>query len=903
MRKEIKSTSIEKVGQSGLLFIKEVAKYFMDFLETDFHKHKLPRRSIKFRNNDNLLIGLNLQKYPSFDKLISKLIKKSFDKDILNNVEKGVYKTNLPKNLLDLIKLQISKISNAEINAITERIADEIEKAGTLYAKEYDVALTNSIEEAVKIIRDGLAHPFVESVEKPLQNLNLGDEDNIYLIEEELTAVILRLMENKISEVLNLIIAKEKVNPIKELKSVFSPQDVKGNLISFFENLQVADLFLELFEMERNKTILDKQDFYLYFGDISFNNNKYPIFYIPFVTTRDGDTLKIEFDSQVYINKKALEFIVQEHNAQKGARGSLQTISERIIYLSQHQDDFLEIINGILNELSHFFELEGTADFSNGDYKIARGASVRISNSSYICLFDKSDEALVNDYEEILEELNQEGGILAEIFNKLIDDFVHNNPEPCNPEVEGEWDNTGVPDRLVCSSPIPLNSEQRQILSAVHKDNCNYIVVSGPPGTGKSHTITAIIFDAILKNQSILVLSDKKEALDVVEDKITQTMNKVRYDKNFQNPILRLGKTGNTYNSILAQSAIDGIKIHHRAVKKDYGEIAENITKSENSLKEDLEAEILAYGDIDIKEIHEFFDLELYFRDTDLIFDFEELAQQVDAVIELGDLRNSLHQIKGAFSSNEAKRLFELLEVNPKAIKTLNDYEKLLQFLELALDSIQKIKTTFSNKIDVVYKFSQFNSKDLQKLQSFIQEYSKLKLWALGYLFSKKSVDELDIRFKQSFIYSTISNPHEDLQELRNVHEIFNFAYQLGDDINKKSTGDFDYIVLAHKLLTDIEFAQTVQDIVAINKDVEYLKEIIKKYPKTIKKIGISAEQFTTVISNAASDTPELEFDKQIRYLNLKQKVNRDFSNIHEMNYASRMKQIEDLVTTQVTYL
>jgi superfamily I DNA and/or RNA helicase/very-short-patch-repair endonuclease len=892
-----------KQEQGSLLFIKEVAKYFMDFLETDFHKHKLPRRGIKFRNNDNLLVGLNLQKYPSFNKLVSKLISKGFDKDVLNKVEKGVYKTNLPKNLLDLIKLQIGKISNAEITAITERIAGEIEKAGTLYAKEYDVALTNSVEETAKIIRSELVHPFVESVEKPLQNLNLGDEDNIYLIEEELTAVILRLLENKISEVLNLIIAQEKVNLTKELKSVFAPQDVKGNLTSFFENLQVADLFLELFEMERNKTILDKQDFYLYFGDISFNNNKYPIFYIPFSTIREGDALNIEFDSQVYINKKALEYVVQEYNVQKGTKGSLQTVSERIIYLSQHQNDFSQIISSVLNELSHFFELDSAVDFSNGESAIARSAAVRVSNSSYICLFDKSDEALVNDYEEILQELSQDGGILAEIFNKLIDDFVHNNPQPFNPDVEGEWDNTGTPDRLVYPSPIPLNSEQRQILSAVNKDGCNYIVVSGPPGTGKSHTITAIIFDAILKNQSVLVLSDKKEALDVVEDKITQTMNKVRYDKNFQNPILRLGKTGNTYNSILAQSAIDGIKTHHRAVKKDYEAIAETITKSGSSLKEDLEAEIIAYDDINIKEIHEFFDLELYFRDNDLIFDLEELAQQNEAAIELGDLRSSLHQIKSTLISTEAKKLFETLELNPKTIKTLDDYEKFLQFLGLTLESIQKIKTSFSNKIDAINRFSQFNLGDLQKLQHFIEEYSKIKLWAFGYLFSKKSAEELDIRFKQSFIHNTLTSPHEELQTLKNIHEIFSFAHQLGNEINKKSAGDFDYIALAHRLLTDESFAQTVQSVVALNEDVKYLKEAIEKYPKTIKKVGINAEQFTTIIKNSIVDVPELEFDKQIRYLNLKQKVSKDFSNIHELNYAARMKQIEDLVTTQVTYL
>jgi hypothetical protein len=43
-----------------------------------------------------------------------------------------------------------------------------------------------------------------------------------------------------------------------------------------------------------------------------------------------------------------------------------------------------------------------------------------------------------------------------------------------------------------------------------------------------------------LKDKSVLVLSDKKEALDVVEEKITDTMNKVRIYDDFQNPILRL---------------------------------------------------------------------------------------------------------------------------------------------------------------------------------------------------------------------------------------------------------------------------------------------------------------------------------------------------------------------------
>jgi hypothetical protein len=121
--------------EGGLLFFKEVAKYFMDFLETDFHKRKFPRRSIKFRNSDNLLIGINLQKYETFNTKIWELINKNFDKDSLNKISKGVYKTSLPKNLKDLIKLQVGKITAGQVNAMITDIANEIEKSGTSIRK------------------------------------------------------------------------------------------------------------------------------------------------------------------------------------------------------------------------------------------------------------------------------------------------------------------------------------------------------------------------------------------------------------------------------------------------------------------------------------------------------------------------------------------------------------------------------------------------------------------------------------------------------------------------------------------------------------------------------------------------------------------------------------------------
>jgi len=134
-----------------------------------------------------------------------------------------------------------------------------------------------------------------------------------------------------------------------------------------------------------------------------------------------------------------------------------------------------------------------------------------------------------------------------------------------NADINREWDSTPIEGRLVFQSPVPLNEEQRKILAALRHEDARFLSIEGPPGTGKSHTITAIVFQAILNGQNVLVLSDKSEALDVVEDKLNEVLNSVRFGDDFQNPILRLGRAGNTYGRILSGQAVEAIRAHHRA--------------------------------------------------------------------------------------------------------------------------------------------------------------------------------------------------------------------------------------------------------------------------------------------------------------------------------------------------
>lgn len=71
---------------------------------------------------------------------------------------------------------------------------------------------------------------------------------------------------------------------------------------------------------------------------------------------------------------------------------------------------------------------------------------------------------------------------------------------------------------LCDAHPLPLTAAQRAVVHSAR--SAPLTVVTGPPGTGKSYTITAIVLDAILGGQSVLVASQMDKAVEVVARKV-----------------------------------------------------------------------------------------------------------------------------------------------------------------------------------------------------------------------------------------------------------------------------------------------------------------------------------------------------------------------------------------------
>jgi hypothetical protein len=891
---ELAPVADRKPGGS-LVFIREVVKYFMDFLETDFHKRRIPRRRVKYRNEDGLLVGENLAKYPAFRELLWKRLLSGFDPNSPVHLKPKAYTAAIPTRLLEVVRVQVQDLTELRLQELREDIAEHASIAIPKRLQDYDAALSAFLDSSARAIKKRLVTPIMTGIEQSLEGSRLGDANTFYLMEEEISGILLRTLEGPITETL----ATGRIDGLLAgMEASLSIEDARRLVLQCFDNFRVRDLFSELLEMDRNRSILDKQEFYFYFCDITYDRVKYPIFYIPFALNRQGDELRCEFDARVYVNTKALDFVVQRHNSEIGRTGSLTC--ERIIYLAQQREQLPERLQSVMRQVRDLLGLDGDVDMTRCERQESKSLFARVSNSAYVSVYDKSDEALVNDYEKLLELFTKTKNPLAESFAHLVDGFIKKEPLSFDGTIGEEWGGTDTGEKLVYASPVPLNSEQRMIISALNKPDCRFISVEGPPGTGKSHTITAILFDAILKNQSVLVLSDKKEALDVVESKIADTLNRVRHGSDFQNPILRLGKTGSTYSNILSQASLGRIRSHCTAIQGRYEELKGKIDQTALTLKEDIEAEALAYGEISLADIRELVSLEQYFARVGLPFVKDEVLSRPKSAFELEETREVLRSLRELLSNGV---LQDFIKLRPRAFDSVADFGFFLSTLVILRDKAKRVSDVFQRNVSCLRDFDLFLKSDRQRLHDFLDDYRKLKNPVFGFLFKRRSVEALDEAFRKAFERATITTPHRMLGRLQEVLKICDFIAELEKDLPSYVVSKIDWVGAMHRYLVE-PGPQALNDFV--DKAIagqEHLAGALREYPRTLQLLGIDSLTFDSLVTNRLTGMDDSEFAKLIRFISLFQTVKGQFEDVEPADYAAFMKKIEGWVTMQMTFL
>lgn len=203
----------------------------------------------------------------------------------------------------------------------------------------------------------------------------------------------------------------------------------------------------------------------------------------------------------------------------------------------------------------------------------------------------KNEDKRILDYSELMTKIERgEGSTIID----FVDDYIKGNVANTYDETTARFRESYPKNSakfFYSDNPLPLNPSQKKILTALGNKKNRIIVVDGPPGTGKSHTIGAITYWANQNKKSIIITSHKKEALDVVERMLTDKFKALH--PHTKPSVIRLTKTNdlNTINTIdnsLSLPVIDGAAkraedFNLEAIERDRNKVRENLEQTINT--------------------------------------------------------------------------------------------------------------------------------------------------------------------------------------------------------------------------------------------------------------------------------------------------------------------------------
>ncbi len=147
--------------------------------------------------------------------------------------------------------------------------------------------------------------------------------------------------------------------------------------------------------------------------------------------------------------------------------------------------------------------------------EIATMSSIKLhlEPSAVVGNFPQGSTAIFHDYELMIERA-QAGETDQGIIDDLLETpYLRRTPVQAAPPIELD----SLPDREM-NLVLPTDSSQDAVIAEAQQAEC--VVVRGPPGTGKSQVIVNLITNALARKERVLVVCQKRAALDVVHQRL-----------------------------------------------------------------------------------------------------------------------------------------------------------------------------------------------------------------------------------------------------------------------------------------------------------------------------------------------------------------------------------------------
>ncbi|RLB74573.1 MAG: hypothetical protein DRH03_00740 [Deltaproteobacteria bacterium] len=530
----------------------EILNYFATYTETRFNFKRLV--NYKWTNDEKTL---DFSLFPEFQlTLLGKIAAGDLTSVVIRPHEHTIV-IDRDSILVEIEKLLRGKFSSEYLaNCIKDEYEVLVEQNSLfVIGEDGQIALAQNDDDGDEESFDLLGQQKKVARKEGLRTYNLAFRRQFEKILNDLQRKIIEQKKNELNidhiptsifGVTNY--ATQQQEQLKRIAEKFSDgeryiEEIRDYFKTTIEDIIIYDLYHNL---QKYAEFTKLGTLFLFFHMLQKNAETYPIFFIEIECKFSNSKIDLSFPRKlILLNTPAINYFKFGNVLTIPRASSPALVKERLGAMEQfiqtqyssHKPFILETtFAGISHEKEGFPQIKsriGLQIVTNEDKKLL-------------------------DYSEIMTAMELGG---ASKFPHFIDDYIRGTVPNHQNEIDQEFSKKYPlknPARYLPESPIPINTSQKRILTALGHEKNNIIVIDGPPGTGKSHTIAALIYWANEQKKSVVVTSHKAPALDVIERMLTDTFRELH--PQAKPSLVRLDKESSSINNLsnTLQSAVVG---------------------------------------------------------------------------------------------------------------------------------------------------------------------------------------------------------------------------------------------------------------------------------------------------------------------------------------------------------
>ena len=127
-------------------FFESLINYYSEFLSTNFKKTRLPKRQINKKDIKGKLVGIKINIYKNLLNKFYDQFDKPINEGIKLKIKRGLYQSELPKSVIDLILKQIDSVNLEDITRITNESIEHFDKILEKDKIDIEIEFENIVE-------------------------------------------------------------------------------------------------------------------------------------------------------------------------------------------------------------------------------------------------------------------------------------------------------------------------------------------------------------------------------------------------------------------------------------------------------------------------------------------------------------------------------------------------------------------------------------------------------------------------------------------------------------------------------------------------------------------------------------------------------------------------------------